>query len=190
MKTQNTYKPQEPVTAHPTDENTIVPAWHFMTETLCEEFRDAGMHVNQAFPYMEVDTENQDGIALQLSDDSRELSAWTSIILAAPNSTAERAVALNALNEKSFGARFSQNSDEDVINVAQNHLIGKEGLSASTALRFIQQFAEEVERAEEVLAAAGFFDEPSGSTESAYGEGAMHVSRKDLDPINTLPRPL
>ena len=155
------------------EDNTIVPAWHFITETLCEEFRDAGMHVNQAFPYMEVDTENQDGIALRLSDDFRELSAWTSIILAAPNSAAERAVALNALNENSFGARFSQDSDEDVINVAQNHLIGKEGLSASTALRFVQQFAEEVERAEELLLAAGFFDQPNDSQEADNEKGGQ-----------------
>lgn len=140
------------------DDNTIVPAWHLMTETLCEEVRDAGMQVNQVFPYMEVDTENQDGIALRLSDDSRELSAWTSIILATPKSTAERAVALNALNGNSFGARFSQDSDKDVISVAQNHLIGKEGLSATTALRFVEQFADDVRRAEEHLLAAGFFD--------------------------------
>ena len=189
MKTQNTNTQNESDLAQ-NDDNTIVPAWHLMTETLCEEFRDAGMHVNQAFPYMEVDTENQDGIALQLSDDFRQLSAWTSIILAAPKSTAERAVALNALNENSFGARFSQDSDEDVIGVAQNHLIGKEGLSASTALRFVEEFVQDVERAEELLLAAGFFDDPDSSTGSAYGEGAMHVSREDLNPIHTLPRPL
>ena len=169
MTTQNTNTPNESVLAH-NEDNTIVPAWHFMTETLCEEFRDAGMHVNQAFPYMEVDTENQDGIALQLADDSRQLSAWTSIILAVPKSTTERAVALNALNENSFGARFSQDSDEDVIGVAQNHLIGKEGLSASTALRFVEEFAQDVERAEELLLAAGFFDDPDSPREN-LGQG-------------------
>ena len=170
MTTQNDKKPCESVAAQ-ADDNTIVPAWHLMTETLCEEFRDAGMHVNQAFPYMEVDTENQDGIALQLSDDFRELSALASIILAAPKSIAERAVALNALNEKSFGARFSQDTDEDVIDVAQNHLIGKEGLSASTALRFVEEFVQDVERAEEHLLAAGFFDDPDGSHESQTAGG-------------------
>lgn len=170
MKTQNTNTPNESVLAHYED-NTIVPAWHFMTETLCEEFRDAGMHVNQEVPYMEIDTEDLDAIALRLSDDARVLSAWTSIILAAPKSTTERAVVLNALNEKSFGPRFFQDAAEDIISVAQNHLIGKEGLNASTALRFVQQFAEEVERAEETLLEGGFYENPDTTDGKTYEDG-------------------
>ena len=108
---------------------------------------------------------------LHLSEGASDLSLWTTILLATPKSSSERAEALNALNEQSLGARFYQAGEDDAIDVAQNHLIGKAGLDASTAVRFVEEFAQDVERAEEHLLEAGFYEDPDTTNGTFYKEG-------------------
>lgn len=181
-----------PSNSTPPADNNISPARQRLTQKLCAAFLADGIAAEVCEQHVEIETEEAGPVLLLVSEDSSELSVWTSIPLPTPQSSVERLQVLNAINAESMGARFYQGEgeDDDVIDVTENRLIGSEGLEASTAIQFVNRFALDVERAEDLLLAAGFFDEPSGSTESAYGEGAMHASRKDLNPTHTLPRPL
>ena len=153
-----------------TDE-TIVPTWRFMAERICDALSTEEVRAQLTGDDIEIETENAHGILLHLSEGASDLSLWTTILLATPKSSSERAEALNALNEQSLGARFYQAGEDDAIDVAQNHLIGKAGLDASTAVRFVEEFAQDVERAEEHLLEAGFYEDPDTTNGTFYKEG-------------------
>jgi hypothetical protein len=151
----------------PHADSNISPARQWLTHKLCTAFLSDGISAEVCGQHVEIETDAAGPVLLLVSEDSSELSVWTSILLTTPQSSAERLEVLNAINAGSMGAGFyqAQGGDEDVIDVTENRLIGGEGLSARTAIDFVERFAFDVERAEELLLAAGFFDEPSDSHE-------------------------
>ena len=151
-----------PSNSTPPADNNISPGRQCLTQKLCAAFLANGIAAEVCEQHVEIETEEAGPVLLLASEDSSELSVWTSIPLPTSQSSVERLQVLNAINAESMGARFYQGEgdDDDVIDVTENRLIGGEGLEASAAIHFVDRFALDVKRAEELLLEAGFYEDP------------------------------
>jgi Putative bacterial sensory transduction regulator len=152
----------------PHADSNISPTRQWLTHKLCTAFLSDGISAEVCGQHVEIETDEAGPVLLLVSEDSSELSVWTSIPLKTPQSSADRLRVLNAINAESMGARFYQveGEDDDVIDVTENRLIGGEGLNARTAIQFVTRFAFDVKRADELLSAAGVFDDPDNLADS------------------------
>lgn len=159
---------EKPTLANNEDTNTLLPNRQTLLLSFCEAIQDDGIKAAHIDNGIRMETAEAEFVRLELCDDLKTISLWTPIYLFNPKLPEDRWKTLSQLNIDAGGVRFCQTTDEEYFEVEAEHMIGAEGLTRSTLLRFVHEFLWQVEHAEDFLEAGGFFDEPELS---AYSNG-------------------
>ena len=157
---------EKPTLTNNEDTNTLLPNRQTLILLLCEAIQDDGIEAEHIDNGIRMETAEAGFVRLELCDDLKTISLWTPIYLSTPKLPEDRWKTLNQLNIDAGGVRFCQTTDEEYFDVAAQHMIGAEGLTRSTLLRFVREFLWEAEQAEEFLEEEGFRDTPEDTSES------------------------